>query len=293
MLKIGIPIWYNSFKEIKKPSLFIDLVEIKTSNIVNYFEISIDYPWPYRDTSVLKEFIKECFSRGYSIGVHAPWRDLFYATPYDALHGAMISVVNDVLEFFKDYSIDYIVLHITTSQKLQLSSNKEDVLKNSREIIGLIRKALPRETILVVENIPSGYSSTPQDLVEIVDNTEAHIALDIGHLATTYYKHYIDNYNTFIDYLKDALTILESIGIPLVHIHDVVFGKKGDLTRIIDHVIPGYGVLEWKSILKLLRDINPYYVLIEAFNDERGKQVKLESLLTRIREFLTWLRIYL
>lgn len=294
-MNIGLPLWYNTVLNNDRTFLkeLLGKVRSYTNNVVNYFEISIDYPWPYKKKEVLLSIIEESLEQGFKLGLHAPWRDLHYASPYQELHNAYLKILTNAINLVKEYSIDYVVLHVTTHQKIQINDNRKESIQAARKFLDKISRLYGDYTQVLVENMPLGFTSSPQDLRDILEGLNVKIALDIAHIVSAYYRYFTSAYENYIEFLKDFITVLDDLGFPVVHVHDIVFTTSNKISRIIEHVIPGKGVIDWRATLKQLKRIRAEYVLIESFVDSKGNNLDIVSIASQLGDFLTWLRIYL
>ena len=291
---IGLPLWYNTLKKDYSFSEIRTVIEQLRSSGIELYEVSIDYPWSYRDLDLLFSLLDLLTENNLHIGIHAPWRDLFYASPYEDLRKVSVNTLKNMLKpVIEKYYVDYIVVHITSMQKSILGNTYHDMVKAARKSIDEISQWLKDyDVILCIENLPKGFSSKPEDLVAILsDNT--YIALDIAHLYATYLRYFVNAYPDFNEFLKDSIVMIGSDKIVAIHFHDVVYIGNQIFYHIIEHILPGMGALEYKSILKNLSRTRAKYLLIEAFIDSKGRHLKLHQVVEGIREFLTWLKIYL
>ncbi|GEM_PF-2407526 len=291
---IGLPIWYNTLKKdygINEIAGIVDNLKLKG---ISFYEVSIDYPWTYRDTDPLYQVLNIFSENNIHIGIHAPWRDLFYASPYEDLRRVSINILKEILTpILEKHYIEYIVIHISSMQKSILGNTYHDMVRASRrsieEILDWLREY---DTSLCIENLPKGFSSKPEDLLAIASD-DVCIALDIAHLYATYLRNFSDSYSSFNDFLTDTISMIGSDRISTIHFHDVIVVGNKPFYHVVEHVLPGMGVLDYKSILKSLSKSMARYLLIEAFIDSKGKHLKLHQIVEGIREFLTWVKIYL
>jgi len=267
--------------------------ELKSSGI-NLYEISIDYPWSYKDFDLLYSLIDILIENNIHIGIHAPWRDLFYASPYEDLRKVAINILKTALNpIIGKYPIEYIVVHVTSMQKAGFENTYHDMVEAARKSIDeLFQWFNDYDIHLCIENVPKGFSSKPEDLVAITGDN-VYVALDIAHLYATYLRHFTNAYTNFNEFLEDSIVMIGSDKILAIHFHDVVFIGNRLFHHVIEHILPGMGILEYKNVLKKLSRTKAKYLLIEAFIDSKGRHLKLHQVADGIREILTWLKIYL
>jgi len=291
---IGLPLWYNTLKKDYSIIEIKSVIQELKSSGIDLYEISIDYPWSYRDLELLYSLLDILIENNIHIGIHAPWRDLFYASPYEDLRKVAVNTLKTILSPIIDkYPIEYIVVHVTSMQKAGFGNTYHDMVKAARKSIDEISQWLKSYNIyLCIENVPKGFSSKPEDLVAITGNS-VYVALDIAHLYATYLRHFTSAYADFNEFLKDCIVMIGSDKILAIHFHDVVFIGNRIFHHVIEHILPGMGILEYKNVLKRLSRTKAKYLLIEAFIDSKGRHLKLHQVADGIREFLTWLKIYL
>ncbi len=287
LVYVGIPLWIGSFtnhsiEEISK--LLLD-------NKIDLVELSIDYPWPQKQEEFLKKVISS-FTNDFKIAIHAPWRDLPLASPYNNIRRA---VVNELLEIIDDIyniydEIEYIVFHPLTMQRIELFNNRRDAINALRNSLIEIVTNLPGKTYLLIENLTRGFGSKISNLVEAVDSIGQNnigLCLDIGHLASRYIREIAESniYSDFYDYLKDVLGIIEETLVPVIHIHDV--DDKGR-----EHLIIGDGSLSFKTIYKLIRVLKPKYIVYEMFRSRKTK-ININEVAKIIGGQKSWVKVYL
>lgn len=290
---IGLPLWYNTLKKDYSIVEIKSLIQELRSRGIDLYEISIDYPWTYKDNELLYSLLDILVENKVHIGIHGPWRDLFYSTPYEDIRKATINTLKNVLSpIINRYHVEYIVIHLTSMQRSGLGNNYHDMVKAARKSIDEISQWLNDYGIyLCIENVSKGFNSKPEDLATIMENN-VYIALDIAHLYATYLRHFINAYTDFNEFLEDCITMIGFDRILAIHFHDVVYVGNNVFLHVVEHILPGKGILKYKDILKKLSSTRVKYLLIEAFIDSKGRHLKLHQVADGIREFLTWLKIY-
>ncbi|MCD6488542.1 MAG: sugar phosphate isomerase/epimerase [Desulfurococcales archaeon] len=286
--KIGLPFWYGTAKTISDLDALFKFLK---NNDICFLELSIDYPWPYRDKDLLDKVFKTAQKHGLELGIHAPWRDIFLASTYSKIRASSLETVIESLIGIEYAQVSYIVLHVTTMQKQILEGIKNESIEAARESIKRIKdivKGISGEPIdLCIENLSVGLSSSAQDIQEIITDLDACLAFDIAHAASLYSRYYRSYYNSFYEYLEDYVNMVLDIKTSIIHFHDI------RLSDLKEHIIPGHGDLDYKRVLKIVRKLKPSYILIEAFNDRNGKHLTPIQTLNECREFITWTKIYL
>ncbi len=286
VVKIGLPIWIGSLTNIELDNL----LQLLRKYNIKLVEISIDYPWPFKEWKLLEDLVNELINNNIYIGIHAPWRDIVLATPYSILGEAiaklLINILVKILELIPYKT--YIVLHPLTMQKIELFSNRRDIIESLKKRLSLIDKTLNDKAALLLENLTRGFASEPSYLREVVkglDSDNIGICLDIGHLATRYMRELKNKYNSFYEYLEEVVGIIDDVNVETIHIHDV--DNKG-----LEHLLIGEGVLEFKKIFKIISPLKPSYIIYEMFRSKKTKP-SLEEILRIINGQRTWVRIYI
>ena len=94
---IGLPLWYNTLKKDYSIIEIKSVIQELKSSGIDLYEISIDYPWSYRDLELLYSLLDILIENNIHIGIHAPWRDLFYASPYEDLRKVSVNTLKTIL----------------------------------------------------------------------------------------------------------------------------------------------------------------------------------------------------
>jgi deoxyribonuclease-4 len=286
VVKIGLPIWIGGLINID----LTNLLQLFRKYSVELVEISIDYPWPFREWRLLEELINELVESGIHIGIHAPWRDIVLATPYsilgEAIEKLLVEILGKVLELIPYKT--YIVLHPLTMQRIELFNNRIDIIENLKKRLLSLDKALNNKATLLLENLTKGFASEPSYLREVIKSVNSDnigICLDIGHLAARYIRELRNRYSDFYEYLEEVVEIINDVSVETIHIHDV--DNKGS-----EHLLVGEGFLEFKKIFKTISSLKPSYIIYEMFRSKKTKP-SLEEILRIISGQRTWVRIYI
>ncbi|ADI32268.1 TIM barrel protein [Staphylothermus hellenicus] len=285
-IKIGIPLWIGNFTGHS----IEEVINLISTYRIDLIEISIDYPWPYKEVDLLNNLILEAINYDIKISLHAPWRDIPFATPYDYLGEHIIKLLSQILNpiLNKLPYETYIVLHPLTMQRIDILNNRKDIVSKTRKRMYLLRELINKNTSILLENLSRGFGSEPSYLREIVlglDKYNVGLCLDIGHLATRYFRELDNVYSDFYEYLREVITMLNDIYIPTVHLHDTD-GKTHE------HILIGEGKLDFKKVLKTLSKLKPNHIIYEMFRSRKTKPT-LEEILKIVAGQRTWVRIYM
>ena len=290
-IKVGLSLWINSFLK-EKPDKLLDKL---LNNNIDFIELSIDYPWPYNRRDLLFKALDFIRDRKLYLGLHAPWRDLAIASPYEDISEASVRVVIDSLKNILDkYDIvKYVVIHASTHQKIEVLDSLEDLNEKLVKRIEKIYSGISKynNVYLLIENLSYSIAGNMDFLVKALEKTSIErigFCLDIGHLARYYNRNIAGSgyYRDFYDYLREVLDLINNTlndRVLTVHLHDV--------DNENEHLLIGEGFLNFKEIYRLLGLIKPEYVVYEVFRSKKRK-INIESILDVIGAQKTWLRIY-
>lgn len=290
-IQVGIPVWYGVVE--KDLDEFASILNKCREFGIEFVELSIDYPWPYRYLDKLYKVINIIREKCLLLGIHAPWRDIHLASPLEEIRKASVKeVVDTVKTIYKMQIMDpvYIVLHVSSSQNQLLANNRIDIIGSARKSISEIKEIVynfftPEKTMLCIENLSSGFTSFLQDLSEIMDDSTC-LALDVAHAYISYIRNFKGYYKDFTSYLSEFIELVGKDNIAVLHFHNV----SPDLR---EHIVPNQGVINFKEVLKIIKRTAAEYVLIEAYLDCKLKRISLHRLLELSRDFITWVKVYL
>lgn len=286
-VKIGLPLWIGNL--VSKNDLLTDILDAKNFGI-DFFEVSLDYPIPFKSNDKFFELLEKIKENGLGISIHAPWRDMVLATPYEELGIAVVDTIYKSIYTVKDFvSEKYVNIHPFTMQRIDILDNRKDIIKSLRRNIKLLvskLKTIDEEFVILLENIGKGFGSEPSDLLEAINGLEnVGLCFDIGHLAYHFCRDLKNYYESFYDYLKEVAQILSGQNILVVHLHDVD-------EKCREHLLIGEGKLSFKQIYKIISSLKPRYVVYEVFRSIKEK-IMFKSVLRNISDQITWVRIYL
>lgn len=291
-IKPGLSLWINSFLK-KEYSKLLSLIR----EYVEHVEISIDYPWPYSREELLFSILDFIRDNNFYLGLHAPWRDIALASPYDEIGNASVNVIIDSLRKIleKHNDIKYLVIHVSTHQKNELINWFNEVISKIVMRIKKISSEISKyndNIYLLIENLSSGISGNIDFLVKILETIDCEnigFCIDIGHLAR-YYNKYIagsNYYSDYYDYLREVSNILRTVlgdKVLVVHLHDIDNDNE--------HLVIGEGFLNFKEIYRLLNIVKPEYAVYEIFRSKK-KKLEIKELLRIVGAQKTWLKIYI
>lgn len=200
-----------------------------------------------------KEQIKDALTTtDIYLQVHAPLNDINIASINPSIRKASMKEIKRSLELGSMIGADLVTVHpglysplsIYCDDVLEISKSSLKELKKSAENLGLK---------LAVENLPEMWlslCSEPDEIKEIIGDTEMNFCLDIGHAYTA------GKLDEFLD-----LPIIPAN----IHIHD---NKGGEDV----HLPLGEGEIEFETVLEALEDYEGNFVI-----EGRGMDGLVES----------------
>ena len=280
---IGYPIWYGD-KNIEHI-----LAQVFRAGF-NYIELSLDYPWPFKDRERLELIHKVAQDYSLRIGIHGPWRDIALASPIEGIRRASLDVYRNVIEVAAELEANYLNIHLATVQAIDIDKSIENdvmeaAIKSAEELCDI---AYEHALYLTIENDPGKCCSLLEHLAIIAERVEkAKFCFDVGHVVIAYTRktrrnksheqvNYLELASQWATTFKDRLILL--------HLHDYKIKNN----HVEDHLPPRTSNVNIKSLLKTLRGTGIYYILLEVFYEEGGKHATPDKLSNTVREVRTW-----
>ena len=173
MFKLGFPIWYGYGDRMR------ELAHEARLTGFDYLEISLDYPWPFRGKTPLKDIVKIAEAEGLSIAFHAPWRDLRFSSPFEEVRIASLKVFERVVESIACYESEYLVVHLSSDQAVdKIDEIRGEVVEAAIESVKALKETVSSHGLrLVIENVREDLEM----FMEISSKADASICLDVGH----------------------------------------------------------------------------------------------------------------
>ena len=285
MVLIGYPVWYGD------KNLEHTIASVARAGF-NYIELSLDYPWPFKQVDKLKQIRRYTQEYSLRIGLHGPWRDIALASPIESVRKAGLEVYRRVIEVAVDLEANYLNLHLATAQAIDVDSviEKDSIEAAIHSAMELCDLACEHALYLVVENDPGKCCGLLSQLAPIADKEKRiKFCFDVGHAVIAYTrkaKKNKENTGQQINYLELASQWATTFKdrLILLHLHDYRV-KNG---HVEDHLPPGVANVSVKQLLKTLRGTGIYYILLEVFYEEGGKHASPEKLSNTVREVRTW-----
>ncbi len=293
----GISVWYGTVKgAVGSEQRIPDFTRILIEQGYNLYEVSIDYPWPFSERESFEVLLNTLVENGGLIALHAPWRDLALASPIEDVRRTSIDVVIKNLDLVVGkYDVKYVVAHLhsqTSMGRVLIKANWDKVIESAVKSLYELSEWSKRSGVpICVENMPRGASSHLEFLSQLSNSMEC-LALDVGHFYTSYIDLYEERYSDYYNALTHALSTFNE-KTKVVHLHDVIVVDSKPFKDVVDHVVPGQGVLDYRRVLKILSGFKVEHVIVEAFIASDGRHVKLSDLPSYLREYTTWVKVYL
>jgi sugar phosphate isomerase/epimerase len=217
----------------------------------------------YSDRQHVREIAKWFRSTGTTFhSMHAPMHgdDEFGRTGAPPLNIAAVEKrdriaamdeIKRAIEVAEHAPFQFLVQHVGVSGESS-SGQKIEAAMTSLEHLRAFAKPLGVQ--VVVENIPNDLS-TPEGLVELLHAahfTDIGVCLDVGH------AHMAPGVTRAFEVLKDLIRT--------THIHDN-HGERDE------HLWPGYGTIEWKQTVELLRTAPQVPALVLEIEGVEGESV--------------------
>ncbi len=165
------------------------------------------------------------------VGFHAPIVEL--GNPMDKNKSCLTDLKN-IIDEIKEY--DYLTIHLHNGKE----PDKDTLINNLTELNDYAKK---NNLKICIENLRTGFSSNPNNLIEMADICDCNITFDIGH--TKY-----EDRHEFIDIFSDRIYN--------VHVYEIEKYKLG-------HIAPT-NLDNLRPVLDKLLDIKCDFWLIELMN---------------------------
>lgn len=193
------------------------------------------------------------------------------------------------------YDVKYVVVHLhsqTSMGRILTKANWDKVVESAvKSLYELSEWSKNCGISICIENMPRGASSYLEFLSQLSNSIKC-LVLDVGHFYTSYIDLYEDRYSDYYNALIHALSTFNEKA-KVVHLHDVIVVDSKPFKDVIDHVVPGQGFLDYRKVLKALSVFKVEHVIVEAFITNDGRHVKLSDLPNYLREYTTWVKVYL
>ncbi len=215
------------------------------------------HSWEFRDQ------IEEHLSTvDMEIQIHSPINDINIASINPTLRRASIKEIEKTFKLANLIDVEMVTVHPGIYSPLSIYWDK--TAKTAIESLNKLRKKGEEYGVTVaMENLPEMWlalCSKPEETRDFLDETGLDFCLDVGHAYTS---------NSLEEFLKFNPVNL--------HLHDNVGGED-------KHLALGEGEIDFKMVLKSLKDYKGSYVIEGRAEDELIESKKyLEGLLTEVK----------
>ncbi|MEZ0290229.1 MAG: TIM barrel protein [Sulfolobales archaeon] len=258
-LRIGFTIWRKDSDRIK------DLIRDFIETGIDHVEIDIDSIVELNDVSWLKSFVRLLRDYNLSIGFHAPWRELYIASPVESIRRTSTEIIREVTERLDSLDIDYkyIVLHGSSEQPICSENTSVCLDSLVRSLEEMLRGGSKK---ICIETIQGKCCGRLDHIEYVVDRIpEANVCIDLAHLYSEYYK--LKSFKT----LSDVIEIISSKILKrsiVIHLHGLVReGSRFRTHRTFTHI--PLGEVSLVEVLKKYNNIA--FLVFEVFysNEDR------------------------
>ncbi|MEM4969717.1 MAG: TIM barrel protein [Sulfolobales archaeon] len=277
MPRLGFSVWREDAKRISE--LVSKLIEAGYDHV----EVSIESPMDLEDPG-LSLIINTIRGAGLSIGFHAPWKEIYIASPVEEIRSAAVDVIAKVLRTILRFEPEYFVLHGSSEQNI-CSKNEDLCLAQLGKSMESLLKIYGNIYIETIQGICCGKISQILKLMEIYRELRA--CLDLAHIAV---ENMVKGKNKWPSRIADALNeIPESVGkrSPLIHLH----GLKGGDKRVRTHYDFSYTPLGAEDIARAARLWGVKYIVFEVFYRSAGDPIEPSDLYEEIKKMRGWLSL--
>ena len=259
------------------------LEEVSDSGF-DYVELSLDFPLPYK-VDYLKSVVREVKERGLRLSIHAPWRGVDLASPWESVRRGALELMELTASIAREVEAEYVVLHLTTPEKLDRDLKDmivEKALNSTREI-----KEISGEygVPMLIENV--GKLGHPDIFGKLKDEVDINFCLDIAHAITDFSKrHKVELERVDVD---DVIGMwLNALGnnILCLHVHGLIL-ENG---KVRSHQVLSYPLTK-RVVAKSIALSAPRYVTAEIYYN-KGKEVGPRFVWREVEEVNSWLRVY-
>ncbi len=275
-MKYGWSAWKGHLKNWEK------LLEEAKDSGFDYVELSLDFPLPIKK-DVLEAAVKEVYDRGLLLTIHAPWRGIDLASPWDPIREGALKVIEMTANIASNYNARYVVLHVTTPERLE-SEIRDYIIKKAVESIKRLNEIEREYGIpLLVENV--GRLGHPDVFGRFKDETEVRFCWDIAHSITDFSaRHKVDIDRVDVDDVISTWTNSVGDRIECVHVHGITKEKRA-------HNPLTYPITK-RVAAKAIALASPNYVTMEIYYNN-NKEVGPRFVWREVEELNSWLRVYL
>jgi len=265
-MKVFLTLWYRDFR---RSSLVREVVE----GGFDGFELSLDYPLCGSVRPSELGPLKQLVDSGLEMGVHLPWREVYIASPIDAIREMSLNYVLRCLREVRGLDIKYVVVHATTDQAV-CSDNADVCISAGLKSISAIAGVTGELGVPLYVETTRGYCCGGLEQVVNYLDRGVLVCLDVPHAVERYSRLYRKPMS-LSDVLSEAPPkVLEAVD--CVHLHGYTMSGY----YVVDSHLEPQGTLIGEYLNILRREIvRPDYTVLESFySSESRKQLQFNKL---------------
>ncbi len=262
-MRLGYTVWYGN-----RP--FYAFIKACSELGYSYVELSLDYPWFVEFDKFVDELLRAKRELGIEFAVHAPWREIYLASPYEPVRELSVETVSKVIRDASVLDPIYVVVHIATMESLDFEEvrarAKASAVKSLKE---LKKVASEVGTELYAENAGHPRLIRQETYAEIISEAGVEPLIDIVQAVMLYIRSGADPYAV----IKDFLDAVEW-RVHAFHAHNIVTSRQG---KPLIHVALDEGELDYSKVMEILKKtINKSTTItLEVFKHANGKNITL------------------
>lgn len=170
-LRIGFSLWREDLRRLDK--IFKEILEAGMDHV----EVSVESPLDLEEAARLCDAARRS---GLSLGIHAPWREIFLASPVEEIRGAGLRATRSVVERLSSFEPDYFVVH-GSSDQIACSSHEDLCLESLQR--SLEELSTHGRTILL-ETTQGGCCGKTGQILKLADKIPGlQLCIDLAHVA--------------------------------------------------------------------------------------------------------------
>jgi len=261
-MRIGYTIWYKDLRDLDY------LVNELSKAEFDLIELSIDYPLCFKmglPMETLRYFIK----KGFSIGIHAPWRDIELASPISKIREASVEAIIHSIRLLNGIDVKYVVLHVTTEQAFCGYRDRECLDAAEQSLYTIIEIAKENDMDILVETTHDKCCGGEEQVPYLLERFPSlGLCVDIAHIATRRYRKWgatLDVEELFYDLPPIAIERTK-----VIHVHGF---RELEYNITFTHLVPEPELIsKLKNVLRRLENLEA--IVLEVFKDAEGQDVR-------------------
>lgn len=279
--RLGFSVWKRDVS--RAGQLIQDLVETG----IDHVEIDIDSILDLEDREWLRELAGVLYRENMTIGVHAPWKELYIASPVEEVREASVKILTRLVRALRDTGIDYeyIVLHPSSEQPVCTENTMRCLESLKRSLEGIMRET-ERVVVETIQGRCCGRAEQIDILLDMVPGLS--VCLDLAHVIAENIK--TREFRTVADAIElVSRKVLEKTMV--LHLHGLYIERDKRVKTHRDFSITPLGET---SLVERIRDIQRLrYIVFEVFYNREGRDARpldIRDEVSRVRRLVDVLR---